>query len=50
MFQIRLFTNFAGLAVGFRLDNLSKLTYTRSSDSKMTLMHYLCKVQVAFES
>ncbi|MFS7982165.1 putative formin, FH2 domain-containing protein [Helianthus anomalus] len=45
MFHIRLFTNFAGLAIGFKLDNLSKLTFTRSSDSKMTLMHYLCKLK-----
>ncbi|MFS7999774.1 putative formin, FH2 domain-containing protein [Helianthus anomalus] len=44
MFRIRLSKNFAGLVVGLKLDNLSKLTYTRSSDSKMTLMHYLCKV------
>lgn len=35
-----------GSAVGFKLDSLSKLTETRASNSKMTLMHYLCKVQV----
>ncbi|XP_024637089.1 formin-like protein 20 isoform X2 [Medicago truncatula] len=30
--------------VGFKLDSLLKLTDTRASNSKMTLMHYLCKV------
>lgn len=34
-----------GAAVGFRLDSLLKLTDTRSRNSKMTLMHYLCKVK-----
>ena len=38
---------FAGSAVGFKLDSLLKLTDTRASNSKMTLMHYLCKVQVS---
>ncbi|KAL4571375.1 hypothetical protein LXL04_018133 [Taraxacum kok-saghyz] len=33
-----------GAAVGFRLDSLLKLNRTRASNSKMTLMHYLCKV------
>ncbi|KAK8587452.1 hypothetical protein V6N12_021945 [Hibiscus sabdariffa] len=33
-----------GSAVGFKLDSLLKLTDTRASISKMTLMHYLCKV------
>uniref|UniRef100_A0A1J3IZ30 Formin-like protein n=1 Tax=Noccaea caerulescens TaxID=107243 RepID=A0A1J3IZ30_NOCCA len=33
-----------GSAIGFRLDSLLKLTDTRSRNSKMTLMHYLCKV------
>ncbi|PWA38703.1 C2 domain, Formin, FH2 domain, Protein-tyrosine phosphatase-like protein [Artemisia annua] len=33
-----------GSAVGFKLDSLLKLTDTRSSISKITLMHYLCKV------
>ncbi|RZC72242.1 hypothetical protein C5167_035424 [Papaver somniferum] len=33
-----------GSAVGFRLDSLLKLTDTRASNSKMTLMHFLCKV------
>ncbi|KAJ8751820.1 hypothetical protein K2173_026013 [Erythroxylum novogranatense] len=33
-----------GSAIGFRLDSLLKLTDTRACDSKMTLMHYLCKV------
>ncbi|XP_058761628.1 formin-like protein 20 [Vicia villosa] len=33
-----------GAAVGFKLDSLSKLTDTRASNNKMTLMHYLCKV------
>ncbi|XP_075479727.1 uncharacterized protein LOC142520574 [Primulina tabacum] len=33
-----------GAAVGFKLDSLLKLTDTRASNSKMTLMHYLCKV------
>ncbi|KAL8244136.1 hypothetical protein R6Q59_010394 [Mikania micrantha] len=32
-----------GSAVGFKLDSLLKLTDTRSSNSRMTLMHYLCK-------
>ncbi|XP_039011846.1 formin-like protein 14 [Hibiscus syriacus] len=33
-----------GSAVGFKLDSLLKLTDTRAASSKMTLMHYLCKV------
>ncbi|KAE8652515.1 formin-like protein 20 isoform X2 [Cucumis sativus] len=33
-----------GSAIGFRLDSLSKLTDTRASNNKLTLMHYLCKV------
>ncbi|KAI3927574.1 hypothetical protein MKW92_048991 [Papaver armeniacum] len=33
-----------GSAIGFRLDSLLKLTDTRASNSKMTLMHFLCKV------
>ncbi|PKU59452.1 Formin-like protein 5 [Dendrobium catenatum] len=33
-----------GSAIGFRLDSLLKLTDTRATNSKMTLMHYLCKV------
>ncbi|KAJ4908690.1 Formin-like protein [Raphanus sativus] len=33
-----------GAAVGFKLDSLSKLSDTRAANSKMTLMHYLCKV------
>ncbi|XP_027190814.1 formin-like protein 20 isoform X2 [Cicer arietinum] len=33
-----------GSAVGFKMDSLLKLTDTRASNSKMTLMHYLCKV------
>ncbi|GKU89749.1 hypothetical protein SLEP1_g3846 [Rubroshorea leprosula] len=32
-----------GAAIGFKLDSLLKLTDTRASNSKMTLMHYLCK-------
>ncbi|XP_057791936.1 formin-like protein 20 [Salvia miltiorrhiza] len=32
-----------GAAVGYKLDSLLKLTDTRSSTSRMTLMHYLCK-------
>ncbi|CAN1795681.1 Formin-like protein 20, partial [Linum perenne] len=36
-----------GAAVGFKLDSLLKLTDTRASTSKMTLMHYLCKVLAA---
>lgn len=35
-----------GAAVGFKLDSLLKLTETRASNSKMTLMHFLCKVRV----
>lgn len=34
----------AGAAVGFKLDSLLKLSDTRAANSKMTLMHYLCKV------
>ncbi|XP_028753652.1 putative formin-like protein 15b [Neltuma alba] len=33
-----------GSAVGFKLDSLLKLTETRASTGRMTLMHYLCKV------
>ncbi|XP_057443362.1 formin-like protein 19 [Lotus japonicus] len=33
-----------GSAVGFKLESLLKLTDTRASNSRMTLMHYLCKV------
>ncbi|KAI3513867.1 hypothetical protein L1887_12082 [Cichorium endivia] len=33
-----------GAAVGFRLDSLLKLNETRARSTKMTLMHYLCKV------
>ncbi|OVA13407.1 Tensin phosphatase [Macleaya cordata] len=33
-----------GSAIGFRLDSLLKLTDTRASNNKMTLMHFLCKV------
>ncbi|CAN6810323.1 unnamed protein product, partial [Brassica oleracea] len=33
-----------GAAVGFKLDSLLKLSDTRAANSKMTLMHYLCKV------
>ncbi|WOL08643.1 formin-like protein 17 [Canna indica] len=33
-----------GSAIGFKLDSLLKLTDTRASNKKMTLMHYLCKV------
>ncbi|CAL9119888.1 unnamed protein product [Musa textilis] len=32
-----------GSAIGFHLDSLLKLTDTRSTNNKMTLMHYLCK-------
>ncbi|KAG6390013.1 hypothetical protein SASPL_151491 [Salvia splendens] len=32
-----------GAAVGYKLDSLLKLTDTRSTTSKMTLMHFLCK-------
>jgi len=35
----------AGSAVGFKLDSLLKLTDTRATNNKMTLMHYLCKVR-----
>ncbi|XLR23744.1 hypothetical protein S83_051644 [Arachis hypogaea] len=31
-------------AIGFKLDSLLKLTDTRASKNKMTLMHYHCKV------
>ncbi|KAJ9568573.1 hypothetical protein OSB04_004539 [Centaurea solstitialis] len=33
-----------GSAVGFKLDGLLKLNDTLASNSKLTLMHYLCKV------
>ncbi|CAD5176568.1 unnamed protein product [Musa acuminata subsp. malaccensis] len=33
-----------GSAVGFRLDSLLKLSDTRATNNRMTLMHYLCKV------
>ncbi|GJW35400.1 formin-like protein 14 [Tanacetum coccineum] len=33
-----------GSAIGFKLDNLLKLTDTRARNNKMTLMHYLCKL------
>ncbi|CAL9229557.1 unnamed protein product, partial [Arabidopsis halleri] len=33
-----------GDAVGFKLDSLLILSDTRAANSKMTLMHYLCKV------
>ncbi|WOL01698.1 hypothetical protein Cni_G10415 [Canna indica] len=33
-----------GSAIGFRLDSLVKLTDTRATNNRMTLMHYLCKV------
>jgi hypothetical protein len=33
-----------GSAIGFRLDSLLKLTDTRATNNKMTLMHYLCRV------
>ncbi|KAL0416324.1 UNVERIFIED_CONTAM: Formin-like protein 20 [Sesamum latifolium] len=36
-----------GSALGFKLDSLLKLTDTRASNNKMTLMHYLCKVLAA---
>lgn len=36
-----------GSAIGFKLDSLLKLTDTRASNNKMTLMHYLCKVLAA---
>ncbi|KAK8993946.1 hypothetical protein V6N11_008158 [Hibiscus sabdariffa] len=36
-----------GSAIGFKLDSLLKLTDTRASTSKMTLMQYLCKVLAA---
>lgn len=36
---------FAGSAVGFKLDSLLKLSDTRARNNKMTLMHYLCKVE-----
>ncbi|KAI3685071.1 hypothetical protein L6452_34304 [Arctium lappa] len=39
-----------GAAVGFKLESLLKLTDTRASNSRMTLMHYLCKVLEAKSS
>lgn len=36
----------AGSAVGFKLDSLLKLSDTRARNNKMTLMHYLCKVNI----
>lgn len=38
-----------GSAVGFKLDSLLKLTDTRASNSKMTLMHFLCKVVISLD-
>lgn len=35
----------AGSAIGFKLDSLLKLSDTRAKNNKMTLMHYLCKVE-----
>ncbi|PKI45346.1 hypothetical protein CRG98_034264 [Punica granatum] len=35
-----------GSAIGFKLDSLLKLSDTRARNSKMTLMHYLCKIQL----
>ncbi|XP_031404017.1 formin-like protein 20 isoform X1 [Punica granatum] len=32
-----------GSAIGFKLDSLLKLTDTRATNNKMTLMHFLCK-------
>lgn len=37
-----------GSAIGFRLDSLLKLTDTRARNNKMTLMHYLCKVDFSY--
>ncbi|KAG5564034.1 hypothetical protein RHGRI_000268 [Rhododendron griersonianum] len=37
-----------GSAIGFRLDSLLKLTETRARNNKMTLMHYLCKIQLKY--
>jgi len=42
--QLRGYILLTGAAVGFRLDSLLKLTDTRATNNKMTLMHYLCKV------
>jgi hypothetical protein len=42
--HIKYFLNCTGSAIGFKLDSLLKLTDTRASNNKMTLMHYLCKV------
>jgi hypothetical protein len=36
----------AGSAIGFKLDSLLKLSDTRARNNKMTLMHYLCKVEI----
>ncbi|KAK8962166.1 Formin-like protein 6 [Platanthera guangdongensis] len=35
-----------GSAIGFKLDSLLKLSDTRATNNKLTLMHYLCKVLV----
>lgn len=40
------FSYFAGSAIGFKLDSLLKLSDTRARNNKMTLMHYLCKVEI----
>ncbi|CAI0410237.1 unnamed protein product [Linum tenue] len=37
-----------GSAVGFKLDSLLKLSDTRARNNKMTLMHYLCKVDLSY--
>ncbi|KAJ0834251.1 putative formin, FH2 domain-containing protein [Helianthus annuus] len=35
-----------GSAIDFKLDSLLQFTDTRASNSKMTLVHYLCKIQL----
>lgn len=45
----QLFSKYAaGSAVGFKLDSLLKLSDTRAKNNKMTLMHYLCKVEFSY--
>ena len=39
---------FLGGVVEFRLETILKLTDTRARNSRMTLMHYLCKVLISF--
>lgn len=45
LISVFFFLDLSGSAVGFKLDSLLKLSDTRARNNKMTLMHYLCKVE-----